>query len=434
MKIHNCRSCRSPLLHVILDLGEHPVSNSLLSSRNQQANELRFPLQLAICEECLLLQLTETVPAKILYQKDYPYFSSASPALLKHARQLAESIIEQRHLGGASFVVEVASNDGYLLRNFTERGVPCLGIDPAIGPASVARKAGIHVINDFFSLRLADILARQGKQADVIFANNVIAHVDGINDLVAGLERLLKPGGVAIIEFAYAIDMIEKCEFDTIYHEHIFYHTLHGLTPLLKRHGLSLVDAMHLPIHGGSLRVFVAREGEPSPALLRMIDREQMMGADKLGWYAHFSDRVTNLRKSLIGVLDSEKRLRPRIVCYGAAAKGATLLNYLNLGPDFFEYAVDASPHKQGKFMPGQYIPIVHPGRLLETLPDLVLMLAWNFAGEILYQQAAYRAAGGRFLVPVPTPLFIEPRTPIADTDFAVQVTHSEKLLVDSTV
>jgi ubiquinone/menaquinone biosynthesis C-methylase UbiE len=420
VKIENCRSCSSRSLHVILDLGTHPVSNGLLLSRSERASEQRYPLQLAICEECLLMQVTETIPPEILYQRDYPYFSSSSAALVAHARDSAEKLIAERGLGPESFVIEVASNDGYLLRNFLEQGIPCLGIDPAVGPSEQARKLGIPVINDFFCAKLAEKLAGEGKLADVIIANNVIAHVDAINDFVAGFARILKSEGVAVFEFAYAIDMIEDCEFDTIYHEHLFYHTLHGLAPLFGRHGLTIVDAERLPVHGGSLRVYVSSSNEQSARVKSLIEAERRLGADRLEWYRGFSDRVSALRSELVKLLKAEKQSGNRIACYGAAAKGSTLVNYLDLGPDFFEYVVDVNPHKHGKLMPGQHIPIAHPERLLETLPDLVLLLVWNFAGEVLKQQAAYRAAGGRFLIPIPEPSFVEPRSMVSDSAFAV--------------
>jgi SAM-dependent methyltransferase len=422
MRIHECRSCQSSALRVVLDLGNHPISNALLTAESPAQEEARYPLQLAFCENCALLQVTETVPPEILYQRDYPYFSSSSPALLQHAASIAQRLIRERGLGPDSLVMEVACNDGYLLRNFVEQGVPCLGIDPAAGPAAHARKIGIPIINDFFSLCLAEDLAAQGQLADVMIANNVVAHVDAINDFVAGFAKLLKPNGVAVFEFAYAVDMIEKCEFDTIYHEHLFYHTLHGLTPLFARHGLHLNDVERLPIHGGSLRLFVGRSAERSARLDELMNYERALGVDRARWYEHFSSRVVRLGNSLIELLRAEKKRGKRIACYGAAAKGSTLVNYLDLGPGFFEYVVDANPHKQGKFMPGQRIPIVHPDRLLETQPDLVLLLVWNFAGEVLRQQSAYRAAGGRFIIPIPEPHVIEPDELVGEAHFAVDL------------
>ena len=388
--------------------------------KNSIHPEARFPLALTFCPACALLQVTETIPANILYRRDYPYFSSSSPALLKHSAEHVEALVRKNGLGPLSFVVEVASNDGYLLRNFVERGIPCLGIDPADGPVARANTIGVPTTHDFFGLRCAEKLASAGKLADVLIANNVIAHVDGINDFVAGFARLLKPTGVAVLEFAYALDMIERCEFDTIYHEHLFYHTLHGLTPLFKRHGLYLNDVERLPIHGGSLRLTVSRMPARSVTLDALFAHEAALGVDKVSFYDDFAERVRALRDALAGLLVSERAKGKRIACYGAAAKGATLVNYLDLGERFFEFVADANPYKQGKYMPGQHIPIRPPEQLVADQPDYVLLLVWNFAGEVMRQQATYRERGGSFIIPVPEPCIVPPAAPIDDTQFAI--------------
>jgi SAM-dependent methyltransferase len=420
MGIVNCRSCGGNDLRVILDLGSQPIANALLSEAELDQPEAEFDLAVAFCPACALLQVTETVPAHILYRHDYPYFSSSSPALLKHSAEHVEALARKFDLSSRSFVVEVASNDGYLLRNFVDRGIDCLGIDPADGPVARANATGVPTVHDFFGSRNAEKLANEGKLADVVIANNVIAHVDDINDFVAGFARLLKPTGVAVFEFAYALDMIEHCEFDTIYHEHLFYHTLYGLTPLFNRHGLYLNDVERLPIHGGSLRLTVGRAPTRSAQLDALLAHEAGLGVDKVSFYNGFADRVRALRESLADLLVSERAKGKRIACYGAAAKGATLVNYLDLGERFFEFVADANAYKQGKYMPGQRIPIRHPDQLVADQPDYVLLLVWNFAGEVMQQQAAYRERGGSFIIPVPEPCIVPPGAAIDDTQFAI--------------
>ena len=420
MRITNCRSCGCEDLRIILDLGSQPIANALLGEEELNRPEARYPLAVAFCPACALLQVTETVPADVLYRRDYPYFSSSSPALLKHSAEHVEALARKHELGPLSFVVEVASNDGYLLRNFVDRGIDCLGIDPADGPVARANAIGVRTIHDFFGSQRAEQLASEGKLADVVIANNVVAHVDDINDFVAGFARLLKPTGVAVFEFAYALDMIKHCEFDTIYHEHLFYHTLHGLTPLFRRHGLYLNDVERLPVHGGSLRLTVGRTPARSVELDALFAHEAALGIDQELFYKGFADRVMALRDSLAGLLVSERAKGKRIACYGAAAKGATMVNYLNLGERFFEFVADANAYKQGKYMPGQRIPIRHPDQVVAQQPDYVLLLAWNFAGEVMRQQATYRERGGSFIIPVPEPCVVPPGAPIDDTPFAI--------------
>jgi SAM-dependent methyltransferase len=425
MGITSCRSCGGDDLHIILDLGTQPISNALLTQAELDLPEMRFPLAVAFCPACTLLQLTETVPPDVLYRRDYPYFSSSSPALLKHSAEHVDALVGKYRLGPESFVVEVASNDGYLLRNFVDRNIDCLGIDPADGPAARANTTGVPTRHDFFGLRCAEKLAVEGKLADVVIANNVVAHVDDINDFVAGFARLLKPTGVAVFELAYAVDLIEHCEFDTIYHEHLFYHTLHGLTPLFQRHGLYLNDVERLPIHGGSLRLTVSRTTALSPELDQLFADEAALGVGKVSFYNDFAHRVRALRVSLVDLLVSEKAKGKRIACYGAAAKGATLVNYLDLGETFFEFVADVNPFKQGKYMPGQHIPIRHPDQLVADQPDYVLLLVWNFAGEVMRQQRTYRERGGSFIIPVPEPCIVPPGASIDDTPFAIFPTRA---------
>jgi SAM-dependent methyltransferase len=420
MLITNCRSCGADQLEVILDLGRQPLSNILLNADQLDQPEEKFPLQLAFCPSCGLLQVTETIPAEVLYRRDFPYFSSSSPALLAHSADHVEDLIRSHRLGPDSLVVEVASNDGYLLQNFVKRGIPCLGIDPADGPAARANEIGVPTLHDFFGLSCAEQLARDGKYADVMIANNVVAHVDNINDFVAGFGRLLKPTGCAVFEFAYAVDMIQRCEFDTIYHEHLFYHTLHGLTPLFERHGLYLNDVEQLPIHGGSLRLTVSKTPRRSPRLDALFSKETALGVADSSFYQDFGDRVRALREAVVALLVAEKAEGKRIACYGAGAKGGTMINYLDLGVGFFEFVADANRYKQGKFMPGQHIPVTHPDQLVARQPDYVLLLVWNFAGEVLRQQAAYRERGGSFIIPVPQPCIVPPSAEIDNTQYAI--------------
>ena len=406
-EITECRSCGSSSLELVLDLGVQPVANALLTPDTLRDGETRYPLAVAFCRDCALLQVTETVPPDVLYKRDYPYFSSQNPTLVEHGRRHVEHLIADRKLTPESLVIEVASNDGYLLRHFVERGIPVLGIDPADGPAKRANEIGVPTICDFFSTALGERLAREGKRADVTVASNVVAHVDRINDFVGGFAAVLKPDGIGTFEFAYAVDMVEKCEFDTIYHEHLFYHTLHGFTPLMARHGLHVIDAERLSIHGGSLRVRVAKTAGRSDRLNELWVYEQQLGVGEVGFYRDFAARVEKLAEDLKALLRRLKAEGKRIACYGAAAKGATMVNYLDLGEGFFEYVIDRSVHKQGKYMPGQRIPIRPPEALKTERPDYVLILAWNFADDIMRDCAEYAAAGGRFILPVPEPRIV---------------------------
>jgi SAM-dependent methyltransferase len=387
-------------------LGTQPIANALLDEQHLHDPEPKFPLELAFCRECSLVQVTQTIPPEVLFGRNYPYYSSFSPALLAHSREHVRAILAERKLGPGSLVVEVASNDGYLLRNFVEAGVPVLGIDPAAGPAQAARERAVPTMQAFFGTELACELLAQGKQADVMIANNVAAHVDAINDFIGGFAVLLKDDGFARLEFAYLRDLIEKCEFDTVYHEHLFYHSIIAIEPLFLRHGLYLNDAERLSIHGGSLRITVSKKPGRSERLVGLKREEEVLGMGDISYYLSFSNRVKLLRQSLVKFLREQRATGARLAAYGAAAKGATLLNYIGLGADVIEYVVDRNSHKVGKYMPGVKLLIRPVETLKNDRPDCVLILAWNFSAEIIEQNHEYLRQGGRFILPAPEPRF----------------------------
>lgn len=402
-----CRSCRRPGLLPVLDLGRMPLSDGLLVSEQLFAHEDRFPLEVAFCPDCSLVQILETVPPEKLFGADYPYYSSFSTTLLEHSRDNALDLIARRRLGPASLVVELASNDGYLLRNFVEAGIPVLGIDPAPGPAEAARKIGVPTLCEFFTLDLARSLRDRGKRADVIVANNVLAHVADTNGFVEGIRTLLSEDGLACIECPYLRDLIGHCEFDTIYHEHLCYFSVTALDKLFRRHHLYLNDVARLGIHGGSLRLYVEPRENVGPVVREMLRDEHEIGLDRYDYFQAFSQRVASVREEIRRVLLELRAQNKTVAAYGAAAKGAILLNYVGADRDLVDYVVDRNVHKQGKFMPGMHQPIFDPQRIDADRPDYVLLLPWNFKDEILSQQQSYRQAGGRFIVPIPWPQIV---------------------------
>lgn len=401
----NCRHCHAPLAHTFIDLGFAPPSNAYLTKADLSRPERYFPLKVMVCERCWLVQTEDYAQADELFSPDYAYFSSTSTSWLEHAARYADKMIASLKLDRTSFVIEVAANDGYLLKNFVAAGIPCLGIEPTASTAAAAERLGIPILREFFGEALGRRLAQEGKQADLIVGNNVYAHVPDINDFTRGLKAALKPGGAITLEFPHLLQLIEHTQFDTIYHEHFSYLSLYTVARIFATAGLRVFDIEELPTHGGSLRVFGCHADDPRPtsqAVAELLIQEEAKGLRNLSTYQGFQARAERIKDDLLLFLIEQKRAGKKVAAYGAAAKGNTLLNFAGAKPDLIPFVCDAAAAKQGKFMPGSHIPILPPTALEERRPDYLLILPWNIADEVRAQNAALAARGTRFVVAVP--------------------------------
>jgi SAM-dependent methyltransferase len=407
--VRACRSCGTPLEHTFIDLGEQPLSNSFLTREQLEAgNDPRYPLHVRVCSNCLLVQADEVVPPEAIFTDSYVYFSSYSQSWLDHAARYAERATERLGLDGSSLVVEIASNDGYLLKNFVAAGIPVLGVEPAANVATVALAAEIPTDVAFFGHDHARALIERGLAADLVVANNVFAHVPGLRDFVNGLETVLKPEGVISIEVPHLLRMLERVEFDTIYHEHFSYYSLLAARDVLRRGGLRVFDVEELPTHGGSLRIWASREAAAvawpeTDSVEWVLKEERAAGLASLDGYGSFAPKVELLLGELRAFLADAKADRARVAAYAAAAKGNTLLNSAGVTTDEIAYVVDRSPHKQGLFLPGSHLPVLDPEHVREDRPEYLLLLAWNLRDEIVEQMAHAREWGCRYVVPVPS-------------------------------
>lgn len=399
-----CRFCATALEHGFVDLGMSPLSNAFLDADALNRMERFYPLRAYVCEECFLVQLEAFESPDEIF-RDYSYFSSYSDSWLAHARDFATATTDRFELGPESLVVEIASNDGYLLQYFKEQGIPVLGVEPARNVAKVAIDAGIDTVTEFFGVALARRLRDKRQSCDLLVANNVLAHVPDLNDFVAGLGHLLADDGALSVECPHLLQLMEHTQFDTIYHEHFSYFSLLAVQRIFRRHGLEIFDVEELSSHGGSLRIFAQhRDGAyaHNDSVERLLAKERDAGLNRLETYGNFSEQVFELKRALLEFLIEARRAGKQVVGYGAPAKGNTLLNFCGVGTDFIEYTVDRSPHKQGRFLPGTHIPIHSPEHIVQTKPDYVLILPWNLQDEIVEQMAHVRDWGGRFVVPIP--------------------------------
>ena len=400
-----CRHCATPLIHTFIDLGFAPPSNAYLTAEDLNRPEKYYPLKTMVCDQCWLVQTADHAAVNELFSPDYAYFSSTSTSWLAHAARYAERIIPQLALTRNSQVIEIAANDGYLLKNFVAAGIPCLGIEPTASTAAAAKALGIPVLQEFFGAALADVLVGAQQQADLIIGNNVYAHVPDINDFTRGLKRLLKPHGTITLEFPHLMRLIEHSQFDTIYHEHFSYLSLGTTDRIFRSCGLRIRDVEELPTHGGSLRIFGCHAGDPRPttrAVGALLDEEKHRGLQELPTYQAVQARANRIKDDLLRFLIEQKCAGKSVAAYGAAAKGNTLLNYGGIKPDLLPFICDAAPSKQGKYMPGSHIPILPPAQLAADRPDFLLILPWNISEEVRQQNARLKELGARFVTAVP--------------------------------
>jgi SAM-dependent methyltransferase len=401
-----CRHCAVPLGLTFVDLGSAPPSNAYLTAQSLRSPEKWFPLRVLVCEYCWLVQTEDYAGAGELFDADYAYFSSYSSSWLQHAQSYVNDMVARFSLDASAHVVEVAANDGYLLQYVKATGIPCLGIEPTKGTAQAAREKGIEIVEEFFGVTLAEKLVARGRSADLIAANNVLAHVPDINDFISGFARLLKPQGVATFEFPHLMQLVENAQFDTIYHEHFSYLSLSAVNTIFQTNGLQVFDVKELPTHGGSLRVFAQRKDSGShptqAAVTTLLEKEQKAGMTTRDYYRGFQARTDKVKNDLLAFLLQAKQNGKTVLAYGAAAKGNTLLNYAGVRPDLLPSVVDRNPAKQGKYLPGSRIPIVNETYLKEIQPDYILILSWNLREEITVQLAYVREWGGRFVTAVP--------------------------------
>jgi hypothetical protein len=405
--LNACRSCGAPLSHTLVDLGMSPLCESYLTAEQLNQMEPFYPLHVFVCANCFLVQLQEYVSTESIFT-EYAYFSSFSESWLAHAKAYTHEMIERFALGAHSQVVELASNDGYLLQYFVERGIPALGIEPAANVAAAAIQKGVPTLVKFFDREVACQMAANGQQADLLLGNNVLAQVPDLNGFVAGMNILLKPDGVITVEFPHLLRLMEECQFDTIYHEHYSYFSLLSAENVFSAHGLVLFDVEKLPTHGGSLRIYAChaddRSKEISPRVPALREEEKAAGLLALETYSSFARHVSDTKSALLEFLIQARRAGKRVAGYGAPGKGNTLLNYCGIRPDLLAFTVDRNPYKQGKFLPGSHIPIFPPERIRETKPDYVFILPWNLREEIMTQLSYVREWGGQFVVPIPAP------------------------------